>query len=541
MANTSINWKKREGNLRRLAAWYRRRYDEAVQSGKDDNGWVCIPSGERAKVVPKDLLHLLDRLLVYAEYMDEPRAARNGALRLVDGDETRWGNHARPSSSRGYWLSPEPPEGWVEAAMDAWRAEEERRRTAGANAEEAVAGSPLAPVRGGPTRPPTKLQEAMAERWRGQEFKTLRAAAKGLTSPFPFEGRLAEQYRHLRFAWNEWEKARESHSWKSPADAENYAAALRKHGNPDGSFRVERKGNRIFHPFHNCPKALRKSLWSFDGEPVVEAWDMSSGAIRCMVDVVRDETPEEERRFLLSILQDPGRKLYREISAEAGLPDTMAGLVKTALLAYIHTTPKGYRAFARSGGRHSFLLPEGVWSEWRDKAEMAERKRAADAVEAFFRAHAPRTAEAFQNWGTMVVKNGVDRWGRETYKERRYSHFAWTAVEWERMSRLALSVLDSGLPCWTLHDAVWCRARDLAKVQAALAAAEPNLTTSLMYLSDVEGMQPYGGGMEGSHESRKSIQGEVVSMLFPIFQREVERCVEGCNEAADAAAEPVPA
>ena len=47
--------------------------------------------------------------------------------------------------------------------------------------------------------------------------------------------------------------------------------------------------------------------------------------------------------------------------------------------------------------------------------------------------------------------------------------------------------------------------------------------------------------MEGSHESRKSIQGEVVSMLFPIFQREVERCVEGCNEAADAAAEPVPA
>ena len=86
MANKSINWKKRERNLRRLAAWYRWRYDEAVQSGTDDNGWVCIPSGERAKVVPKDLLHLLDRLLVYAGYMDEPRAARNGALRLVDGD-----------------------------------------------------------------------------------------------------------------------------------------------------------------------------------------------------------------------------------------------------------------------------------------------------------------------------------------------------------------------------------------------------------------------------------------------------------------------
>ncbi len=483
--NHGINWKKREENLRALAAFYRKTYEGAVAAGRDDGGWVAIPSAERSRVAPGRMLARLDGLLVGSGFMFAPKAARNGAVRLVDGDESRWLNHAVPASCKAFCLPSEPPADWCEDAMAAWRSAE-RRAAAGVSAdasESVVAGSPPSSECVRPSRPPTRHQAAMAERWRAQRFKSVADAARSLTSPLPFDERLAGQYRHLRFDRAAWDIAKSSYHPDRPEDAANYEADLSKHARPDGSFRAQRKGNRVFHPFHSCPKALRKRLWSFDGEPVAEAWDMSSGAVRCMLEVVAGETPENERAFLLGILRDPSRKLYREIAAEAGLGEGSAADVKTALLAFIHATPAGYRRFAVGGGRHGFRLPDGRWSERRDRAGMERRRRAADAVAGFFRCHAPRTAEALQSYGTMVERGGVDRWGRQTYRERRFSHYAWTAVEWECMSRAALSVIEAGVPCWTLHDALWCKASDLGRVRDLLGAADPTGQVRCDYLS----------------------------------------------------------
>ena len=375
--NHGINWKKREENLRALAAFYRKTYEGAVAAGRDDGGWVAIPSADRSRVAPGRMLARLDGLLVGSGFMFAPKAARNGAVRLVDGDESRWLNHAVPASCKAFCLPSEPPADWCEDAMAAWRSAE-RRAAAGVSAdasESVVAGSPPSSECVRPSRPPTRHQAAMAERWRAQRFKSVADAARSLTSPLPFDERLAGQYRHLRFDRAAWDIAKSSYHPDRPEDAANYEADLSKHARPDGSFRAQRKGNRVFHPFHSCPKALRKRLWSFDGEPVAEAWDMSSGAVRCMLEVVAGETPENERAFLLGILRDPSRKLYREIAAEAGLGEGSAADVKTALLAFIHATPAGYRRFAVGGGRHGFRLPDGRWSERRDRAGMERRRR----------------------------------------------------------------------------------------------------------------------------------------------------------------------
>lgn len=95
------------------------------------------------------------------------------------------------------------------------------------------------------------------------------------------------------------------------------------------------KSGRIYHPFHNVPRALRHNI-EFEGSPITELYDLHASFFTLLCSLLRDKLPVEEFEDLFDTCFS-GR-FYTEIADAAGLTKEAA---KDAMQGWRNVCNKG--------------------------------------------------------------------------------------------------------------------------------------------------------------------------------------------------------